>query len=205
MFGFSSDALFSVDSLAKRSLIISSVAAAIGLFIDVWFIFAFSGADVRKFQVSACSPLPPTCKIYASDHLSWTQTLAVDIYGSYFFFALSSRLPLVALFVSVLALVGFLGVIAWTAWPTAVLVMCVLAGVLISLQFIVYGFHRLALGLAWMLRGTWLAAAYITRRVRGVFMPSQAAQEAGSQAPAMVHAMARPATVRALPHARHTT
>ncbi|KAH9984057.1 hypothetical protein BJV74DRAFT_588688 [Russula compacta] len=156
VFGFSTGTLLSVDSLAKRSLIISSIAAAIGLFIDVWFIFAYSGADVRKFQ-----------------------TLAVDIYGSYFFFALSSRLPLVALFVSVLALVGFLGAITWTAWPTAVLVMCVLAGVLISLQFIVYGFHRLALGLAWMLRGAWLGAVYVTRRVRGVFIPARPPRRQG--------------------------
>ncbi|KAI9432110.1 hypothetical protein H4582DRAFT_2084046 [Lactarius indigo] len=125
VFGFSSGNLFSVDSVAKRALIISTIAAAIGLFVDVWFILAYSGADVRKFQ-----------------------TLAIDLYGSYFFFALSSRLPLVALFVAVLALVIFLGAIAWTTWPATVLVMCVLAGLLVSLQFIVYGCHRLALGLA---------------------------------------------------------
>ncbi|KAH9159763.1 hypothetical protein EDB89DRAFT_2045521 [Lactarius sanguifluus] len=113
VFGFSSGNLFDVDSVAKRGLIISSIAAAIGLFVDVWFILAYSGADVRKFQ-----------------------TLAVDLYGSYFFFALSSRLPLVALFV--LALIAFLGAIAWNAWPAAVLVMCVLAGLLVNLQFIVY-------------------------------------------------------------------
>ncbi|KAH9958944.1 hypothetical protein BC827DRAFT_532162 [Russula dissimulans] len=107
VFGFSPGNLFAVDSFAKRSLIISSIAAAIGLFIDAWFIFAYSGADVRKFQ-----------------------TLAVDIYGSYFFFSLSSRLPLLALFIAILALVGFLGAIAWTAWPTAVIVMCVLTGTL---------------------------------------------------------------------------
>ncbi|KAH9988210.1 hypothetical protein BJV77DRAFT_1022858, partial [Russula vinacea] len=89
VFGFSPDHLFNVDSFAKRSLIISSVAAAIGLFVDVWFIFAYSGADVRKFH-----------------------TLAVDVYGSYFFFSLSSRLPLFALIVSALALVGFLGAVA---------------------------------------------------------------------------------------------
>jgi hypothetical protein len=52
VFGFSPGNLFDVDSFAKRSLIISSLAAAIGLFVDVWFIFAYSGADVRKFHVS---------------------------------------------------------------------------------------------------------------------------------------------------------
>ena len=52
VFGFSPGNLFNVDSIAKRALIISSVAAAIGLFVVIWFIFAYSGADVRKFQVS---------------------------------------------------------------------------------------------------------------------------------------------------------
>ncbi|KAI0246984.1 hypothetical protein BJV78DRAFT_1364499 [Lactifluus subvellereus] len=50
VFGFSPGNLFNIDSVAKRSLIILSVAMAIGLFIDVWLIFAYSGADVRKFQ-----------------------------------------------------------------------------------------------------------------------------------------------------------
>ena len=100
------------------------------------------------------------------------QTLAKDVYGKYFFFALSSRLPLVALVVAVLTLVGCLCAIAWTAWPAAVLVMCVFSGVLVSLQFIVYGFHHLALGFAWILHG----ALYLGSRVRVVFSrPSQAA------------------------------
>lgn len=174
VFGFSSGTLFSVDSFAKRSLIISTVAAAIGLFVDVWFIFAYSSADVRKFHM-----------------------LAVDIYGSYFFFALSSRLPLVALITSVLALVGFLCAVAWVAWPTAVLVMCGITGVLVSLQFIVYGFHRLGLFLAWILRGAWLGAVYVGNRIRKIFTRGQA-QDPG---PVTVH----PASMRALPHSRHTT
>ncbi|KAF8497872.1 hypothetical protein F5888DRAFT_1827738 [Russula emetica] len=52
LFGFSSGNLFSVDSFAKRLLIISTVAIAIRLFVDVWFIFAYSGVDVRKFHAS---------------------------------------------------------------------------------------------------------------------------------------------------------
>ena len=104
------------------------------------------------------------------------QSLALDLYGSYFFFALSSRLPLVALFVSVLALVAFLGAIAWAAWPAAVLVMCVLAGILVSLQFIVYGCHRIALGFAWIVRGAWLGALYVARRMREVFGRGKDAQ-----------------------------
>ncbi|KAH9055816.1 hypothetical protein EDB83DRAFT_1088930 [Lactarius deliciosus] len=77
VFGFSHVNLFYAN---KSVLIISSVASAIGLFVEVWFILAYSGADVRKFQF-----------------------LAAGLYG----FALSSRLPLVAVFVAVLALVTF--------------------------------------------------------------------------------------------------
>ncbi|KAH9023263.1 hypothetical protein EDB84DRAFT_1564781 [Lactarius hengduanensis] len=115
----------------EAALNCSLVTSALRLFVDVWFILVYSNADVHNFQI-----------------------LTVDLYGSYFFFAVSSRLPLIALFVAVLALVVSLGPIAWTVWPAAVLVMCVLVSVLVSLQFIVYGSHRLALGLAWMtLRG----------------------------------------------------
>ena len=49
--GFSFSDLFAIDNFAKRALIISSIAATIGLFVDVWFIFAYSGADVCKFKV----------------------------------------------------------------------------------------------------------------------------------------------------------
>ncbi|KAH8992946.1 hypothetical protein EDB92DRAFT_516835 [Lactarius akahatsu] len=80
VFGFSFGNLFDVDGVAKRALIISSVASALGLFVDVWFILAYSSADMHDFQ-----------------------TLAVDLYGSYFFFALS---------VAVLALIVFFGAIA---------------------------------------------------------------------------------------------
>lgn len=124
----------------------------------------------------------------------------MDIYGSYFFFALSSRLPLVALIVSVLALVGFLGAVAWVAWPTAVLVMCGITGVLVSLQFIVYGFHRLALCSAWILRGTWLGAVYVGGWIRAIFMRGHAKDPVVDE-PVIAH----PASLRAVPHSRHTT
>lgn len=81
VFGFSPGTLFNVDSVAKRSLIISSIAAAIGLFIDIWFIFAYSGADFRKFQVGPHSPLhpiPPTSRMVLT--LSCCDTDARDGY-----------------------------------------------------------------------------------------------------------------------------
>ena len=77
--GFSPGNLFIIDSFAKRSLIISSVAAAIGLVVDVWFIFAYSGANVYKFQVSPTLSLILICKPYSSDDLLlWMCTDARD-------------------------------------------------------------------------------------------------------------------------------
>ena len=124
----------------------------------------------------------------------------MDIYGSYFFFALSSRLPLIALIISVLALVGFLVAVAWVAWPAAVLVMCGITGLLVSLQFIVFGFHRLALCLAWILRGIWLGAVYVGSRLRAAFTRGQV-QDLVENGPVTAH----PASMRAVPYPRHTT
>ena len=79
--------------------------------------------------------------------------------------------------------------------------MCLITGVLVSLQFIVYGFHRLALCLAWMLRGVWLGIFFVGSRLRAVFRRGQA------QVPVTVGrepATAPPASVRAVPNSRHT-
>jgi hypothetical protein len=87
------------------------------LFIDVWFIFAYSGTDMCKVQVSC--PTSSKKNPPFSDYC--VKSIALDLYSSYFF-ALSSHLPFVA----------FLGAIAWAAWPAAVLVMCVLVGILVA-------------------------------------------------------------------------
>ncbi|KIJ60037.1 hypothetical protein HYDPIDRAFT_117720 [Hydnomerulius pinastri MD-312] len=48
---------------------------------------------------------------------------------------------------------AFLLSVAWSAWPTAVLVMSFMAGTLISLQFIVYGVHCIVVLIVEVLRG----------------------------------------------------
>ncbi|KAG2747055.1 hypothetical protein P692DRAFT_20570693 [Suillus brevipes Sb2] len=118
VFGFSSSSLFPVNAFAQSAIALGSVASGIGLAIDGWFLLVYSGANAKKFQ-----------------------KLARDLYGKYLFFCISSRLPAVCMFVSACALMAFLLSVAWSAWPTAVLVMCFIAGFLISLQFIIYGLH----------------------------------------------------------------
>lgn len=118
VFGFSSSSLFSVNNFAQGSIALGSVASGIGIAIDGWFLLVYSGANAKKFQ-----------------------KFARDVYGKYLFFCISSRLPAVCMFVSACALMAFLLSVAWSAWPTAVVAMCFIAGVLISLQFIIYGLH----------------------------------------------------------------
>jgi hypothetical protein len=156
VFGFSSSSLFSVNTFAQSSIALGSVASGIGLAIDGWFLLVYSGANAKKFQVS----LNCACR---NIMLRAAQKLARDLYGKYLFFCISSRLPAVCMFVSACALMAFLLSVAWSAWPTAVLVMCFIAGFLISLQFIIYGLHcvvicmteifrRVRRGLMWCVR-----------------------------------------------------
>lgn len=63
------------------------------------------------------------------------------------------------MFISTLALMLFLLGVAWTAWPTAVLVMSFVAGVLLSSQFLVFGIHRAVNFVVWAVRVTWRKVA----------------------------------------------
>jgi len=116
VFGFSPGTIFGVDGIAVRALTISAVSSAIGLLVDAFLLFSYIGADVRKFQ-----------------------TLAVGVYSDYFFFALTSRLPLLFALVALVSLSAFLLAVAFAAWPGAVLWISALSGVLVSLQYLVKG------------------------------------------------------------------
>ncbi|KAI9571545.1 hypothetical protein HD554DRAFT_2071470 [Boletus coccyginus] len=118
VFGFSSGTTFTITNFAKGAIAVGSVASGIGLTIDAWFLLAYCNTTPAKFQ-----------------------KMALDVYGKYLFFCISARIPAICMFTSAFALTTFLLSVAWTAWPSAVLVMSFLAGVLFSLQFIVYGVH----------------------------------------------------------------
>ncbi|KAI0776335.1 hypothetical protein BD413DRAFT_265646 [Trametes elegans] len=139
VFGFSPDAMFAVNGFARSVVAIGSIAAGIGLVSDAWFLVLYSGASAVKFQ-----------------------RLAKDVYNSYFFFCLTCRLPTMCMFLSALALMFFLLSVAWTAWPTAVLVMSFVAGVLLSSQFLVYGAHRFVNCVVWAVRIVWRKTAAST-------------------------------------------
>ncbi|KAI0352199.1 hypothetical protein OH77DRAFT_1498079 [Trametes cingulata] len=136
VFGFAPDALFVVDGFSQSVVAIGAIAAGIGLVSDAWFLILYSGANAAKFQ-----------------------RLAKDVYGSYFFFCLTCRFPVMCMFVSALALMLFLLGVAWTAWPTAVLVMSFVAGLLLTSQFLVYGIHRFINMMIWVVRVAWRRVA----------------------------------------------
>ncbi|KAI0931091.1 hypothetical protein AcW2_000050 [Taiwanofungus camphoratus] len=137
VFGFTPGSLFAVDGLAQRVVAIGAIAAGIGIVFDAWFLVVYSSANAAKFQ-----------------------RLALDVYGSYFFFCLICRLPTLCTFGSAFALMLFLLGVAWNAWPSAVLVMSFLSGVLLTLQYLVFGCHRLFNMVMWATRGLW-------RKLRG--------------------------------------
>lgn len=68
-----------------------------------------------------------------------TQTRALDVFGTYFFFALSARTPSFCMFLAALSLMAFLALVAFDAWPGGVLIVCAGVGVVMGLQFLVWG------------------------------------------------------------------
>ena len=73
---------------------------------------------------------------------------------------------------STVSLMSFLLAVAWTAWPTAVLVMSFVAGFLLTSQFVVFGIHRLINFGVWTVRVAWRAA--VRRSGKGVQGPPEA-------------------------------
>jgi len=48
------------------------------------------------------------------------------------------------MFISAVSLMGFLGLVAFNAWPQGVTVVFFFVGIIMSLQFLVYGVHMAA-------------------------------------------------------------
>jgi hypothetical protein len=167
---------------AKCALIISSVAAAIGLLVDVWYIFAYTGADALEFEF-----------------------LAVNRYGSIFFILLS-LLPLFALLVALgafLSAVAFLDVITPTAHFNtlfAISLVFALAGGLLA----VCVSYRSALVTAWVggVRVR-LGALYASRSMHESSARSGAAAAVAQKYPQAIPRAVPPVDARAPRRARH--
>jgi len=136
VFGFAPDVIFSVDSAAKRAVAISGVTAGIGLVLNFWYQFLYNGVTAAKFQVQAR-----------------------DTFDGYFFFCLCCRLPTFFMLISSVALLAFMFFVSFQVWPQAVLIVSFLAGILVTLQYLLFGAHRIVLGIRWMLKrvGAWFS------------------------------------------------
>ena len=51
--------------------------------------------------------------------------------------------------ISSIALLAFMFFVSFGVWPQAVLVISFLAGILVTLQYLLFGAHRIVLGIRW--------------------------------------------------------
>ncbi|KAM5538370.1 hypothetical protein V8D89_007972 [Ganoderma adspersum] len=135
VFGFAPGGLFVLEGFSLGAVSIGAIAAGLGLVYDAWFLVLYSGANGTKFL-----------------------RIAKDVYNTYLFFSLTCRLPILCMALSTVSLMSFLLAVAWTAWPTAVLVMSFVAGFLLTSQFVIFGIHRLVNFVVWTVRVAWRAA-----------------------------------------------
>jgi len=54
--------------------------------------------------------------------------------------------------ISSIALLAFMFFVSFQVWPQAVLVVSFLAGILVTLQYLLFGAHRIVLGIRWVFR-----------------------------------------------------
>jgi len=115
MFAINPDAIFKVNSYAYTAISTSSAACALGIACDVWFLLRYNWVDLGIF----------VCR-------------SRDLYGSYVFFSLSSRMPTFCALISSMSLMASLGIIAYDGGSKCVVVIGVVVVLIMTLQFIVY-------------------------------------------------------------------
>lgn len=54
--------------------------------------------------------------------------------------------------ISSIALLAFMFFVSFGVWPQAVLIISFLAGILVTLQYLLFGAHRIVLGARWMFK-----------------------------------------------------
>ncbi|KAF8803110.1 hypothetical protein BYT27DRAFT_7195993, partial [Phlegmacium glaucopus] len=112
VFSISPGSLFTVDTYAKGAIAARSIASGLG-------IARYNWADLHTFIMS-------TAPISSSPSLP----------------VAPPSLPVaLCMFISPFCLMGFLGIVAFNAWPQSVIAVCFLVGVVMSLQSLVFGAH----------------------------------------------------------------
>ncbi|KAJ7497701.1 hypothetical protein FB451DRAFT_1212450 [Mycena latifolia] len=119
VFSISPDSIFAINPFARGAVAASSIASGLGIACAAWFLVRYAWVELHTFVARA------------ADIIS-TDT------PSYFFFALSARIPSLLMLTSAISLMLFLAFVAFSAWPMAVIVCCFLVGLLMGLQFLVF-------------------------------------------------------------------
>jgi len=115
-FSLSNNSVFHVDEWCQSAIAASSISTGLGIACDTWFLFRYTWADLDTFR-----------------------RRTKDLFDSYFFFCLSARIPSLCMLLSGFSLMLFLGLVAYNAWPQAVLVLSFIIGFMMTLQFLVFG------------------------------------------------------------------
>ncbi|KAK0440181.1 uncharacterized protein EV420DRAFT_1486009 [Desarmillaria tabescens] len=116
VFATTPDSQFAVSSSARLTIAASATAFGFGLICDVWFI--------SRYRFGPTSTL--------------TQR-SLDLFGTYFFFAFSARIPMICLLVSSVWLLVFLGIMACMVSVDVVLVVGVIVGLGMTVEVWVWG------------------------------------------------------------------
>ncbi|KAJ6539838.1 hypothetical protein DFH09DRAFT_69322 [Mycena vulgaris] len=154
----SPESLFKVDAFAQRAIAVSSIATGLGILCDAWFILRYYCLQSTVFK-----------------------TRAKDIYGSYLFFSLSARLPMLGALVSLAALVVFVARVAYNALPVFVAILGIIFCVVMCLQFIIRGtemFYSSTVILLSVVAG-WITLITLGRDRRGMPMETGTDVELG--------------------------
>ncbi|KAJ7321951.1 hypothetical protein DFH08DRAFT_357448 [Mycena albidolilacea] len=125
LFTIDSQSLFKIDLFSQRAIAASSIASFLGFLCALWFLWRYYPLESTVFM-----------------------TQARDIYGSYAFFALSARLPSLAVKISVMALGAFVGRVAYQTFPAFVIVLGSIFLAVMVLQFILRGSEALYCSIA---------------------------------------------------------
>ncbi|KAJ7267555.1 hypothetical protein B0H12DRAFT_1097630 [Mycena haematopus] len=125
VFSISPGSIFAINPFARNAIAASSIASGLGIACATWFLVRYGWVDLQTF-------------IARAEDISSNET------PSYFFFALTARIPSLLMLASAISLMVFMAIVAFSAWPTAVIVGCFFVGLLMGLQFLVFSILWLA-------------------------------------------------------------
>ncbi|KAJ7058192.1 hypothetical protein C8F01DRAFT_1149903 [Mycena amicta] len=120
IFSISPGALFEVNPLAQGAVTAAIVASILGITCVAWL-------GLRYAHAGRETAFERAADIFSTEHIP-----------SFFFFAISARIPTLLVIISGGALLLFLAVIAWNSWPAAVIFGCFVVGLLMGLQWLVF-------------------------------------------------------------------